>query len=637
MKTVRSLIVASRTRSSALVAWSTAALVAGCGSDTGSGGGSTNTTNSTTGTVTLPAAKETKPVDTIAMANELVALWSNDAASGAKFATDSKAMDEAMGGCDQTEPAEPGGTDPGGSATDAVPDEGCEGFDPDAAAKDVQEWFSDELFNVKFVNETLSTDKLVVLCAKAESVCNSDVDENGNETIDAKCAEGLTKTPVCLAISWHGDKKLSGMVFVGGDMAIQPVTFQLTPDVFNVQVDVAEVGKAAKAIVASQGNELAEDFPTTLTGKVGAALVHGADKVLTGTVSVHEMVHASAFTKGDKRHYDVQVAVAKEAFQVVLGKQERAILAAAKLGAIDVAMATDLVFGGGGDCVSGDAPPPGGGEPGSGDPGNGEPIPGGDGCGEPPPVYTGTLLAHVAGLSFNGSLSTAADGSSDSIDVKGIGLGASSSTLAFDDGSKVHALGSIDLNADAGRTFDFAAKFDGKMATFSAVPKLVLKVAHALAPLAAQVKDIPAFLHAGSSSLSFTADGKPTFEMGGFDDPPATVEPIDPGGDPGNGDPGAGTDPGTDPNGNGDGGANDFPHMKVLIGTLTLQATGLATVSAEVLVTVKAGMCLADKPDDASKVPGGDPGTGSGTGNDGGGSEGGEPHIFSKLVEAVCK
>lgn len=621
----------SKMRQPRLLAWTAgAALLVGCGSSTGAGG--TDTTKSDgTGTVTLPEAKETKPVDTIAIANELVALWSNDAAGSAKFAADSNAIDQASGGCgEEPQPITPG--DPGsgtdGSGGDGA-DDGCGGFDPEAAAKDVQEWFGDELFNVKFVNETLSTDKLVVLCAKAENFCSTDVDELGNETIDAKCAEGLAKVPVCLAISWHGDKKLSGMVFVGGDMAIQPATFQLTPELFNVQVDLAEIGKAAKAISNASGEELPEEFPTTLSGKVGAALVRGSDKVLTGTVSIHEKVHASAFTKGDKRHYDVQLAVAKDALKLVLGKQERAILGALKLGAIDVAMATDLVFGGGDGCGGAGEPIPGPGDPGPGDPGSKEPLPNDDGCGEPKPAYTGTLLAHVAGLSFDGSLSVAVDGSSDSIDLKGIGLGASTSTLQFDDGSKVQPLGSIDLNADAGRTFDFAAKFDGKTATFSAVPKLLLTVAHSLAPLAAQVKDIPAFLHAGTTSIGFTADGKPTFEMGGFDDAPATATP---GGDPGKGgDPGTGTDPGTGSTPD-DGGGDDFPHMKVLIGTLTLKATGLTTVPAEVLVTVKAGMCLDRKPEDASKVPGGDPG-----GGDGGGDGGGEAHLFDQLIEAVCK
>ena len=630
MRTFRQLMSDRR----GLVAWTTgAALLTGCGSDTGSGGGAATNGNSNTGTMTLPAAQEAKPVDAVTIANELIALWSNDSASGAKFAADSKAINEMGGGCDTlTEPVDPNNPDPGSTGTDGQPSDSCGEFDAEAAAKDVQDWFAEQFFDLKFVDEKLSTSKLVVLCATAENMCGKTYDDQGVETINTKCADGLAKVPVCLAISWHGDKKLSGMVFVGGDMAIQPVTFQLTPEVFNVQVDLANISKAAKAFSAATGEALPEEFPSTLVGKVSAALVHGTGKMVSGSVSIGEKVHIAAFDKSDKRHYDVQVAAAKDALTLVLGKQERAILGAVKLGAIDVAMATDMMFGGNSDCGSGEAPTPGGGEPTPGDPGKGQPIPDDDGCGTPPPNYTGTLLAHLAGLSFSGAFAVAPDGSNDSIDIQGIGLGAGSSTASFDDGTKVQALGSVDLNADAGRTFDFAAKFDGKMATFSTVPKLVLAVAHSLAPLAAQVKDIPTFLHAGKTSISFSADGKPTFEMGGFDDPAPDAQP---GTDPGKGiDPGTDTDPatGTDPGMGTDPGSNGgsyFPHMKVLIGTLTLQATGLMTVPADVLVTIQAGMCLDSKPDDNS-------GGSEGGGTDGGGEKA-QPHLFSQLIEAICK
>ncbi len=601
-----------------------------CGSTSGGGGGIAGSGGS--GTAALPAVQEAAAPDTLALANELIAEFANDGAAGAKFTADSQAVDQVAGGCENQ--TDPGSGEPGsGGSTDGntggEPVEGCEGFDAQSSADDVKEWFKDSVLNQKFVDTKLSSAKAVVVCAAAADFCNVEVDDQGKETVDAKCAEGLAKVPVCLAISWHGGKLLSGAIVVGLDMAIKPATFQLTPDQFNVEVDLAEVHKAAQAVAAATGEALPEEFPTTMIGKVAGALTRGQGKVMTGTISVASNVHVGAFAAGDKRHYDVQVAAAKDALKLVIGQAERTIVGGAKFGAIDVKVATDMLFGSNGDC--GEAPQP-------IDP-SGNPIPGGQpggNCGEPQTPLTGALAAKLAGVTFDATFTVAADGKQDTLKITGLGLGAASATAALHDGGKVQPLGSVDLNADAGRKVDLGMVFDGETATLTTLPKLLLHVVHTLAPLAVQVEDVPKFLHAGSSTLTFDGAATPTFQWGGFGDGGgdsgssggSAPKPLPvPGGDGGS-DGGSGSSDG----GNVEPEGSDFPPMKVMLGLLTLKAAGIPVPPGDILVKVKAGLCLGES-EGGSKGDAPSPG---GKGGDGG-EKGDEPHFFSRLAEVVCK
>ncbi len=601
-----------------------ALLSASCGTSSGGAGGAATTGGSGAGA--LPAAQEAAAPDTLALANELIAGLADDSAAGAKFTVDSKAVEQVEGGCEPSSSGESGGGsgDPGsgpGGGPGGRPVEGCEGFDAQSSADDVKEWFKDSVLNEKFVETKLSSAKAVVVCAAAKDFCNIEVDEKGTETIDAKCAEGLAKVPVCLAISWHGGKLLSGAVVVGLDMAIKPATFQLTPDLFQVEVNLAEVHKAAQAVAAATGEALPEEFPTTMVGKIGAALTRSPGKVLTGSVSVVSDIHVAAFTAGDKRHYDVQVAAAKDALKLVVGKALHTIIGSAKFGTIDVKVATDLLFGGGdGECGS-ESPPV--------DP-NGNPIPGGSpggDCGPPPKALTGTLLAKLAGLTFDADFSVAADGKQDTLKVTGLSLGSTSATASLSDGGKVMPLGSVDLNADAGRKVDVGVVFDGENATLTTLPKLLIHVAHTLAPLAVQVEDVPKFLHAGSTALTFDGDSKPTFQWGGLGDGggDAAPKPLPlPGGSDGGS--GGGDGGGVEPEG------SDMPPMKVILGLLTLKGAGIPVPPAEVMVKIKAGFCLGEAPG-AGK---GDAPSPDGKGGDGG-VDSEQPHLFSELAEVVCK
>lgn len=580
-------------------------------------------------------AQTAAPTDIIQIANDNVATWADDAAKKTSFVADSKAVDELAGGkCATTISDPPKGGENGGTPPSGEGESDCGGdFDADKAAKEVKEWFADHLFNKALNDTALTTEKSVVFCLSADDVCgggggvsigggstgSGGSGENGGKTgeksddkPDEKCIAGVAKVPVCLTVTYYGSKLLKGGLFVGKNPQVTPATFELSPLTFAVTVDLAKLLTAAKMVSEAIGDKLPEEFPSTATGSVSAALVRDAGgKMLTGTVSIDSAVHVGAFDKSDTRFYDVKVAAAKQALNLVLGSENRTVVGAAALSAIDVGVALDMMFGGGDDALCIRKP--------------GEPS--GSGC-EPNPTpktkKVGALFAHLAGLTFDVKFTVADDKTKDAISIKGLGLGPASSTASYDDGTKAHALGSVDVNAAANpaRKVDIEITYDGKKVTLNALPMLDAVVNHTLAPLAAQLDgDLPKFLLAGHTSVTFNGDAKPTFEFETGSSEPTAVPTKDGGGTPGG-----------EPVVNGD--KSSFPHMKVVAGLLTLKAWELGANIADVLVTVKAGMCLTEKQGDAPKT-GGDKTDSGDKGSDG--DKGDDQHFFSRLLEAACK
>ena len=611
----RSLTVTALTVTALTIALASAAV--GCGADAGNGGGATtgdtaavdagagagvDASGSADAGAPLPDAQVTTPANILLIANTSIALWADDGTKRVAFMPESKSGKELLPqDCSVEAPGGNGGGDCGN-----------EKYDPAASAKDIKSWFVDHLLAEKFVDSKASTDTSVVVCMTAESLCGTSTDSQGNETTDAKCAAGVAKEPVCVAMTHHGEQLISGELRIGAAPTIVPATFTLNPAQISVSADLAKLLEAATRVNKAMDEKLPEGFPAVATGTLRVVLSRdAASSVLSAVLAIDTAAHVSAFDKTDARFYDVKVAAAAQALKVLFGADKSAVTASVGLGAIDVGVALDLMFGRSeADCSSGSS----GSGSGSGSGGGGS----GDPCGnEPAPKpLTGTLFAALAGLQMD--LTFTAGEKVDSVTVTGLSFGPKTSTVSFDDGSKSHALLSLDLNGDAtpARKMDLKATYDGSRIKLETTPKLDVVVGHTLAVLAPQFDgDIPAFLHAGTSSVKFDGATVPTFE---FDTPAeSTTEPI-PAPKPG---PGGTPDPGS---GGSDGKGDEMAHMKVLAGLLTLKAVGLPTGMADVLVTIKAGMCIGEKP----KAPAG--------GTTGGGDE--QPqHVFSQLTEAACK
>lgn len=579
--------------------------LAGCGADAGSGGGTSSQDTAAPGDATdgggsdnvdavgggdAPSGgadavsqtdtgartgadagpKPATPADIVKLANAAVAAWADDATQRVAFMPESQTMKELD------------------SADCPKGDANCGGgdsYDPKEAAADVKEWFSGHLFNQALADVKLSTDTSAVFCLKAEDLCDSEPDAQGNEVVDAKCAAGLAKVPLCLAVYVFDGDVLKGELRVGLSPQVVPATFVLSPTQLSAEADLAKALQAAKMITAAIGEELPEGFPALAQGKLSLTFTRdAAGDALSGGLAVLESAHVSAYSKGDKRFYEVKLAQAAKAVQVLFGKDQQAVAVKVALGALDLGVATDLLLGEGEQDCGGSAP---GG------------APGGDPCGVPAKPKTGSLHLAVPGVTLD--LTLVASKTKDSATLTGFGLGDKSVTATFDDGAKVHPLGALDLNAASTppRVVNATVVYADGQVKLEATPELHAVVKHSLAVIAPQFgDDVPEFLHAGQSSVRLDGASVPAMEFGDKGGA-ATPKPA----------------PGKDPGATGGGVDDDFAHMKVLAGLLTLKASGLAGGAADVMLTIKAGFCMAEA-DGGSDKP---------------------QHVFAQLQQAACK
>jgi len=539
-----------------------------------------------------PDPVKTTTADLIKIANANVAVWADDGTKRVAFLASSKVGDELMQQ-DCSNDAPPTGSSGGGTPTDDCEDEA---YDAVKTAKDIKEWVAEQIFDAKFVDATQTTDKLVVLCLKADNACDKSTDNNGNDTIDPKCAKGLATVPVCIALQHHGGALLTGELRIGNTPALIPATFVLNPEQISVKVELATLREAVTKVMKAMDEEVPEAFPATASGALSLVLQRdAAAELLSVMFSVNKAARITAMKVENPSHYDIKLAQAAPALKVALGKQKDAVQVMANLGAVEIVAALDLLFGKSDETC----------EAGSTGSNNGGSDPSGK-CDAPPvKPLIGRLVVALAGAHGDLNFSTGKDG--DTFAGTGLGLGNKSATVTFHDGAKVHPLLTLDLNADAKRIVDLAMTYTGEKLKLETTPKLDLKVSHTMAVLNPQFDDdIPVFMHKGTSSIRFDGAAKPTFVFEtGSDSSPAKPLPT-PGG-------GAGSDNGADD------GDSDFPPMKVLAGLLTLKAVGLPTGMVDALVTVKAGMCLGEKPDD------------------GGAGKNEAQHFFTSMGEITCK
>ncbi len=577
-------------------------------------------------------------------ANEIVGLFADDGADKAQFIAKSKTFDEMSGSSPDCAPTT---VKPGEEPTPAGECKNEE-FDADQVAKDIKDWFSDHLFNAKLKDNKLTTDKMVVYCLAAEDICDDGDDiaqpgepittgsGSGSGGSDGKsddvggndaCIKGVKDVPVCVAVSKHGDKDLSGKVLVGYKPQVVPITFTMKANKLTLDADVAKLLEAAKMVTKAIGEELPEEFPQVVTGLVGAELLRGADKKITGSLAIKQAVHVSAFDKTHKKFYDVTVAQTASALKVVLGQADHTVLVAAGLEAIDIGLAADMLFGESSSvCVSDGgstgeaAPPPGDGDKDPTPPGEGEgkEAPPGGPCGAPEPATPkdGAFFASIGGGSFQVELNVDLDKEIDTISVVGLGLGSKTTTISYFDGKATHKLAAFDLNkaATPPRKLDVKATYDGDKIELIVVPQFDAVLSHTLATVAKLFDDdMPKFLLKGNSQVTFDGKGKPTLEFKPNENSSSKTSVPVPAPDPGDG--GGDNDDGDPPYGEEEE-SNSWPWIKVLDGLLTLKAWGLDGM-ADVTVEVKAGSCVVEAEKNSQK-------------------EGEESHIFGRLTGGPC-
>lgn len=550
--------------------------VASCGTTGGSAGG--------------PAPAVAQPVtaeDAAELAKANAASLADGMATKTSFLTKSDALDG--GDAPACDPPQPGGT---GEPTPP----GCvekNEFNAQKAADEFKDWLGKNILNKQFAAPSLSTATEAVFCLSPEVVCKT-TDESGKDAIDAKCAKGLADVPVCVSLSKTGPKSMTGKILVGKAPALIPATFALDPDNFSGKVDLAVLREAAIAGMTASGEKLPEDFPQVAAGVASVKLERKADLSFDATFNIDTAVHVGAFTKSNKRFYDIKLAQTAAAVLLHIGQKDKAIFGSLGLNGIEVGVAMDLVFGQSADC-SVPAVPPGG------DPS----IPPPDGECPPPTDYKGAFFLKLAGIGVNADYAMSADDKVETVQLSGITLGPDTAHLQFDDGAAISEIASLDLNKTATppRKVDVVVTIaDHKFQV--AVAKLLEVVAvHELELLGKQLKDLPKALFHGTSQLRLDGAALPKVA---FIENKATPE-VDSGGSK------PGEPPPPDPV------TPQVPaaFLHVLDGKLLLQATGLAGM-ADIKVEVPAGQCLVEKAKQE------------------GTKEGEEPHPFSMLQAGAC-
>lgn len=351
---------------------------------------------------------------------------------------------------------------------------------------DIKEWLAENVFAASAVES--QTETSVTYRIKPEAACPEREDEGGAITRDETCVKVFTQVPFRIVATSLAEGDLDLALKVG---ETNPATMELYRAKLSATADLAQV-KAAMDAVAVVTEEDLEGFPERFTGKVKVAVTKNAVHDYTAKVSTLTEVNVGTEASTSHKHVDVKVAPATDALTVQLNADSKTLVSSINFANIDVAVAANLLFG---ESAHEECEPS---EPGT------EPV-----CNTvPEKTVDGLLALHLGGVNAAGTFQV----ENDSLSLTNVGLGNDTSTVKFN-GAQVLAL---DINAAAGRRFDFAFADGETNASLTVKPQLSVTLAHDLTALAAAVgeeNEIPAFLKGGSSTVTFDGAAEPKIEL----------------------------------------------------------------------------------------------------------------------------
>ncbi len=315
-------------------------------------------------------------------------------------------------------------------------------------------------------NIETSSDTQVTFLLKGSVVCDPDFDGAPNQG----CIDQVDNAQVRLKVTSPATGDVDVAVLIGAQKH-NPLSIEVHQSLIAAEIDLAGI---KGAIAQLSGGEVDPSLPTTMKGRIrGEIEALGADKA-RAAISV---VTAIDVAGGD---YAVTLAASSPAFEVTADGTAKTITALTNLGAL---RATGPMTSESYDDATGDYS-----------------------------EISQVLDIAIAGLTAQFDFTAA----SDSLNLSGLGLGDSTSTVNLD-GAQI--LG-IDLNADAGRKFSATIAADGDSTTVIVDPKFDLSVAMDFSSLADN-QDMPAWtmgdvlkvvLNGTTPTLKFTGDNS-VFEV----------------------------------------------------------------------------------------------------------------------------
>ena len=282
--------------------------------------------------------------------------------------------------------------------------------------RDAANWLKQHVFNTEHLSSQLSTSTAAVFCLAAADVCSS----------DAKCVSGLTEVPVCFKVQSFTDGEYEIGVLVGASQGLNPANVTLRQDYLKLETRLSDARAAYLAFSDATGATLPVSFPTRLEGRYEWELEKHSDKVLSLKTSVLDAVAVDVYPATDARHFEIRLAASPSLSAITFDGDQKQLDASVDLKAIDLLVAAQSIFGTTTTCI----PPVGGTCP-------------------TPTTVSGNVLLHLDGMSYT-SLFDAAT-AEETLSVKNIGLGNSTSKLQYSDQGAVSDLMKVDLNASLGR------------------------------------------------------------------------------------------------------------------------------------------------------------------------------------------
>ncbi len=496
---------------------------------------------------------------TAATANADFRLMARGMADALKFLGDSKFASNISGGSNS------GPNCPSGQTCPTSPPSPVNNFDHSKDADNAADWLEKHLLNDAHFDAGASTETSLLYCLNGSDACVHD-NGNGGTTTDAKCQQELVAVPICVRFTAQADDALDGDLLLGKTHDLNPATFHISKTKAAVQVHIADAKASAEALMAAAGERLPSSWPAFAQGAVSASLEKKGDGLFTGLLSVDQAVQVSFGAVGDRKYYNVSLAVAPALFTVALDANKKQLSAALDAKALDAALAADILFGKAGEtCDTG-------GSDGSGSGGSGGSNGSGSGCTTTPEKhYDGTFLAHLGGASASGTLLVNAT-TGDTFSVKNLGLGDDTTKVQFQPLAGVAApLLAIDVNATSGRRFDLTVTQKGDDTQIDVVPSLKLVIAHDFSALAPQWTDLKGWMLKATSevALSGTTPGVRFLKQSDSSSSSSSGS--------------SGSDSTT----------NSTPQamLSVVAGDLALKASGMISLS-DVSVSATAGQCL---------------------------------------------
>ena len=375
----------------------------------------------------------------------------------------------------ETMPVEPPmpGEDPIGEDPMPCEPEQPEPFEPDFEEErdEIRRVLEERIFadeNVEVASETEVTYLL-----KGEVVCAEEEEDDR-----AECEAEVDALQIRLQARSFAEGEVDIDVMVGPDR-LSPLSLDFGPAHVGGELDLAEFKAVMEFAAAELDQDLTEELPETMSGRLSAELSRSGNEVALN-VAVGQAIALAG------EMFSIDVAASPRALEIRSDIEARAFRVEADMGALSLNFPTGEVE----ECYDVEVP---------GEPGNYE-----FNCEVVEEGYQ--MGAALAGI--QGALSFLAG--EDRLELRGFGLGASPAQV-FVEGEEVAAL---DFNADHGRSLDLDLAKDGDDIAISMSPGLDLELMLALYRAQDVISDLEEWMLDDVLSLVIDGDASPALRIG---------------------------------------------------------------------------------------------------------------------------